>query len=89
MVQLVLSFVKLNVHDEAFLELRSIMSNNLDQYLEKNDKYNIEAITNDNAYQLQYEQIALFFAMIMTIFVNYVYDVHLVNEEDHQQFVCN
>ncbi len=34
-VQLVLSFVQWNVHDEAFLELGSILLNNLDQNLKK------------------------------------------------------
>ena len=32
-VQFVLSFVQWNVHDEASLELGSILSNNLDHYL--------------------------------------------------------
>jgi hypothetical protein len=87
--QFVLSFVQLNDHDEAFLERCSILSNNLDQHLEKKYKSHMKMITNINAHQLQYEQIMLIFALIMTRYVNYGHYVHLVIEKDHQPLVCN
>jgi hypothetical protein len=37
-VQLVLSFVQWNVRDEAFLELGSILLNNLDQHLKEEEE---------------------------------------------------
>lgn len=81
MVQLVLSFVQWNVYDEAFLELDSMLLNNLD--LDLNRRFVSSLFKHENVfYLLQYVRKELLAVQIMTRYVDYVHDVHQVIEED-------